>query len=60
MPLNGHGTEEKRGVAKLTAVHIPILVHLHLQQDVKASIDRDVKLGVLEVVPVEERVTLCH
>ena len=46
--------------AKLIAVHKPIPVPLHCQQEVKASTDRDVKLGVLEAVPVGEPVTWCH
>ena len=46
--------------AKPIAVHKPIPVPLHWQQQVKESIDRDVKLGVLEAVPVGEPVTWCH
>ena len=46
--------------AKPVAVHKPIPVPLHWQHEVKASIDRDVKLGVLEAVPVGEPVTWCH
>ena len=46
--------------AKSIAVHKPIPVPLHWQQEVKESIDRDVKLGVLEAVPVGEPVTWCH
>ena len=45
---------------KSIAVHKPIPVPLHWQQEVKESIDRDVKLGVLEAVPVGEPVTWCH
>ena len=33
---------------------------LHWQADVKADLDRDVALGVLEPVPVGEPVTWCH
>ena len=46
--------------AKPIAVHKPIPGTLHWQQEVKASIDRDVKLGVLEAVPSEEPVTWCY
>ena len=42
------------------AVHKPIPVPLHWQQDVKASLDSDVKLGVLEQVPVGDPLTWCH
>ena len=38
--------------AKLIAVHKLIPVPLHWQQEVKESIDREVKLGDLKVVPV--------
>ena len=46
--------------AKPVAVHTPIPVPLHWQEEVKAGLDRDVKLGVLESVPVGEPVTWCH
>ena len=46
--------------AKPIAVHKPIPVQLHWQQEVKPSIDRNVKLGFLEAVPVGEPVTWCH
>ena len=55
-PLELHVEPE----AKPIAVHKPIPVPLHWQQEVKESIDRDVKLGVLEAVPVGEPVTWCH
>ena len=42
------------------ANHTPIPVPLHWQDDVKAGIDRDVELDVLEPVPVGEPVTWCH
>ena len=42
------------------AHHTPIPVPLHWQEQVKADIDRDVSLGVLEPVPVGEPVTWCH
>ena len=42
--------------AKTNAYHSPILIPIHWQ-DVKAGLDRDVRLGVLEPVPVGEPVT---
>ena len=46
--------------AELVAHHTPIPVPLHWQEDVKAGLDQDVSLGVLEQVPVGEPVTWCH
>ena len=43
-----------------TAHHSPIPVPLHWQDDVRAGLDRDVKLGVIEPVPIGEPVTWCH
>ena len=43
-----------------TAYHTPIPVPLHWQDDVKAGLDRDVRLGVIEPVPIGEPVTWCH
>ena len=43
-----------------TAHHSPIPVPLHWQEEVKAGLDRDVRLGVLEPVPIGEPVTWCH
>ncbi len=43
-----------------TAHHSPIPVPLHWQDKVKAGLDRDVRLGVLEPVPIGEPVTWCH
>ena len=43
-----------------TAHHSPIPVPLHWQDEVKAGLDRDVRLGVLEPVPIGEPVTWCH
>ena len=43
-----------------TAYHSPIPVPLHWQDEVKADLDRDVRLGVLEPVPISEPVTWCH
>ena len=42
------------------AHHTPIPVPPHWQEDVKAGLDRDVALGVLEPVPIGEPVTWCH
>ena len=39
------------------AVHSPSQVPLHWQQAVKDGLDRDVRLGVLERVPVNDPVT---
>lgn len=46
--------------AEPVAHHTPIPVPLHRQEDVKAGLDQDVSLGVLEPVPVGEPVTWCH
>ena len=46
--------------AKPVAHHSPIPVPLHWQDAVKASLMQDVKLGVIEPVPVGEPVTWCH
>ena len=43
-----------------TAHHSPIPVPLHWQDAVKAGLDRDMRLGVLEPVPIGEPVTWCH
>ena len=42
------------------ARHSPIPVAVHWQDEVKAGLDADVCLGVLEKVPVGDRVTWCH
>ena len=39
--------------AKPNAVHVPALVPLHRQVAVKAGLEQDVKLGVLERVPLD-------
>ena len=44
--------------AKPIAHHTPVPVHW--QVEVKAGLDRDVRLGVLEPVPIGEPVTWCH
>ena len=46
--------------AKPVASHSPIPVPVHWQEKVKADLDRDVRLGVIEPVPVGEPVTWCH
>lgn len=46
--------------AEPVAHHTPIPVPLHWRDQVKAGLDRDVNLGVLEPVPVGEAVTWCH
>ena len=40
--------------------YLPIPVPIHWQDDVKAGLDRDIRLGVIEPVPVDEPVTWCH
>ena len=42
------------------AYHTPIPLPLHWRADVKAGLDRNVLLGVIEPVPVFEPVTWCH
>ena len=42
------------------AHHSPIPVPIHWREEVKAGLDRDVRLGVLEPVPIEQPVTWCH
>ena len=46
--------------AEPVAYHTPMPVPLHWQEEVKAGLDRDVRLGVLEEVPIGEPVTWCH
>ena len=45
--------------AKPVAVHTPAQVPLHWQEAVKGGLDRDVRLGVIEKVPVNEPVQWC-
>ena len=40
-------------------IHTPISVPLHWQAQVKADLDRDIALGVIEPVPVGESMTWC-
>ena len=42
------------------AHHSPIPVPVHWQKRVKADLDRDVRLGVIEPVPVGDPITWCH
>ncbi|MCG8044423.1 MAG: reverse transcriptase family protein, partial [Candidatus Thiodiazotropha endolucinida] len=46
--------------AKPVAHHTPVPVPLHWREDVKAGLDQDVRLGVLEQVPIGDPVTWCH
>lgn len=46
--------------AKPVAYHTPVPVPLHWQEEVKAGLDQDVRLGVIEPVPIEGQVTWCH
>ena len=42
------------------AHHKPLPVPLHWRDDIKAGLDQDVRLGVIEPVPIGEPVTWCH
>lgn len=46
--------------AKPVAHHLPVPVPIHWQEEVKAGLDQDVRLGVIEPVPIGEPVTWCH
>ncbi|XP_012943385.2 uncharacterized protein LOC106013107 [Aplysia californica] len=46
--------------ARPVAHHTPIPVPVHWQDEVKAGLDQDVRLGVIEPVPVGTLVTWCH
>ena len=46
--------------AEPIAHHTPVPVPLHWQDQVKAGLDQDVALGVIEPVPVGKPVTWCH
>ena len=46
--------------AKPIAHHTPVPVPLHWRDSVKEGLDQDVRLGVLEVVPIGDPVTWCH
>ena len=45
--------------AKPVAVHQPVSIPIHWVEQVKAELDRDVRLGVLEVVPMGEPTAWC-
>lgn len=47
-------------VAQPVAHHNPIPVPIYWRDEVKAGLDRDVRLGVIEPVPVGTPVTWCH
>ena len=46
--------------AEPVAVHTPIPVPIHWREKVKAALHQDVRLGVIEQVPVGKPVTWCH
>ena len=46
--------------AQPIANHVPIPVPVHWRDDVKAGLDQDVRLGVIEPVPVGTPVSWCH
>ena len=46
--------------AEPVAHHTPIPVPIHWRDAVKAGLDQDVRLGVIEPVPVGEPITWCH
>ena len=46
--------------AKPVAHYAPVLVPLHWQSEVKAGLDQDVRLGVLEPFPLGKPITWCH
>ena len=46
--------------ARPVAHHTPIPVPVHWQDEVKRGLDQDVRLGVIEPVPVGTPVTWCH
>ena len=45
--------------AKPVAIHSPSAIPIHWAKDAKAGLDRDVRLGVVERVPVNDPVTWC-
>lgn len=55
-PVKIHLTED----AKPVASHSPIPVPLHWHKKVKAGLDRDVAIGVLQKVPAGTPTTWCH
>lgn len=46
--------------AQPVAHHTPINVPLHWAEKVKAGLDQDVRLGVIQPVPIGQPVTWCH
>ena len=46
--------------ASPVANNTPVPVPVHWQEEVKAGLDRDVRLSVIEPVPVGDPVTYCH
>ena len=46
--------------AKPVACHTPIDVPIHWRDDVKAGLDQDCNMGVIDAVPVGTPVTWCH
>ena len=46
--------------AKPVAAHSPIPIPIHWQKEVKAGLDRDVDIGVIEKVPPGTPTTWCH
>ena len=46
--------------AKPVAYHTPVPVPIHWRDAVKAGLDQDVRLGVIEPVPIGEPVTRSH
>ena len=47
-------------VTELAQSNTPIDVPIHWRDDVKAGLDQDGKMGVIEAVPVGTPVTWCH
>ena len=46
--------------AKPITCHTPIPVPVHWQDEVKAGLKQDVRLGVIDTVPIGTPVTWCH
>ncbi|RUS74671.1 hypothetical protein EGW08_017577 [Elysia chlorotica] len=46
--------------AQPVAYHTPIPIPVHWQDEVKAGLDQDVRIGVIEPVPIGTPVTWCH
>ena len=45
--------------AKQVAFHTPIKVLLHLSEQAKRDLDRDISLGIIEPVPINTPTTWC-